>query len=110
MKKHLTQILNWTGLAIVLVGLPAVASARFGSLRLTADETAWLLMMGGAGMMAALNAVAGWKLARGAVAKSCRRWTAVHIAFGVFLWLVSEDQVEFGWLKDALLWLRDQIS
>lgn len=111
MSVRLIKIINWSLLVIVLIGIPAISSVRVGSLRLTDLSVSQLMTLWGLGVAAGVNGVASIWLAKGAkVRRAFRAWVFIHVVLFAFCWLVFAGHVHFDWLKEFLLWLRDQFK
>jgi hypothetical protein len=81
---------------------------RLGTLRLTSNPLAENLVAGGLALAIAGNCVVSKWFSRGAsVRRSCRNWAGVHGLLLVFHLLLFAEILGFGWLRDALVGIRD---
>lgn len=96
---------NGAWLIVVLVGVPAVTSMQLGELGLSSLPEFRMLTLAGMAAGAAGNLVCGW-LRVAKPRKLWWHWTFVYVAgLGVYL-LMFSGHLRFGWLKEALLWLK----
>ncbi len=106
----LIQLLNWTALVLILVGIPAITSLQFGSLQLGSVPIARQLILGGCTLSVALNFLGAVWLAKGKRARNlCRNWAFVMAALLLVHVLLFKGYIHFDWLKESLLWLRDHL-
>lgn len=111
MRVHLIRLFNGIVLMIILIGLPAITSLHFGSLRITADPTYQRLTIAALGLATGLNIFLSiWPGGPRRVIRTLRQWAAIHAAFLITFYLAFHDYLDFTWLKDALLWLQNQVS
>ena len=110
MQRLLIQLANLFLLVVIVIGIPAISSLRFGSVRLSSDPKLQILTLGGLGLAAASNLIGalvlvGDKKARGA----CRAWA---LLFGLILaaeYSYIHGYIGFGWLKEFLRWLQPKL-
>lgn len=111
MSSFVIQLINWGVLAVIVIGFPAISSLRIGNLQLTSTPVFQLLTLWGFVLAAGANLVTGFFLARRRkLRRVCYTWAFVHGGFLVFEYLVFEGVIDFEWLKQSLLWLREQFG
>ena len=107
MQRVVIQCANSFLLIIILIGIPAITSARFGSLLLSSAPRAQMLTLWGLALTAVGNLLGALGLVRGRKERRlCRKWAAI---FGVLLlieYLFAHAYLNFDWLKEALQWLQ----
>jgi hypothetical protein len=107
MRRSFIHLLNLALLVIVLIGLPAVASARLGGLGLSSIGTRHLLVFWGTAAAAIVNLVLLFTLAKSPPdRKRCLEWMFSFLALLGAEWLYFNGHLQFGWLKDWLLKLK----
>lgn len=109
MHPFLIHLANSVWMVVVLVGVPAVTSAQVGSIRLSAMPEFRMLTLGGLALGAACNLVAGF-LASGKSRRVYWAWALPYSAGWIIYLLLFNRQINFGWLKEALLWLKRTLS
>ncbi|PYI81010.1 MAG: hypothetical protein DME26_20630 [Verrucomicrobia bacterium] len=63
----------------------------------------------GLGLAAAVNFVAAFLLVKDRkLRRLCQKWMLVHAAWFLLEALLFQGYINFGWLKQSLLWLRKQ--
>ena len=104
MKKFSVRLFNYGWLFLVIVGIPSVTSVRLGGVNLSSNEKFQMLTLGGLGLGLFLNVMGGWllKTAR----RTCWNWAAAYLVILAIYILVFQGRIEFGWLKESLLWIR----
>ena len=107
MQRLLIQIINFSLLFIILVGIPAATRAQVGSWQISSATNVRLVIFWGLGIAAGLNAVGALFFIKSQKdRKLCWEWTAI---FGG-LWLAYFGFVrgwfDFEWLKHSLQWLQ----
>jgi hypothetical protein len=104
MKKFSVRLLNYGWLFLVLVGVPSITSVRLGGVNLSSNEKFQILTLGGLGIGLFLNVLGGCLL------KAARRtgwnWAATYLVLLAIYILVFQERIEFGWLKESLLWIK----
>jgi hypothetical protein len=108
-QRLLVHLANSALLVIVVIGIPAVTSLRFGSIRLNSNPKLQMLTLGGLALAGIAN-LGGALLLRGdkKTRRSCGAWT---LLFGIILaaeFLYIRGFIRFGWLKEFLLWLQQR--
>ena len=107
MQRLLIQCTNTFLLIVILIGVPAVTSARFGNLLLSSTRRAQLLTLWGLAGASVANAVVAMILVKGRKERIvCWKWAAT---FGVFLLIeysLIHGYLNFDWLRQALQWLQ----
>jgi hypothetical protein len=110
MRRFLVHAANSALLVILLIGIPAIVSARFGRFRLSSDPQLHRLMMGGLGLVAAGN-MAGALLLR-KDRKGWRACVAWALLFGLTLaaeFSYARGYIDFAWLKTFLHWVQEHL-
>jgi len=109
MRRLLIQCVNGFVLVVILIGVPAITSARFGSLQLSSAPKAQLLTLWGLGLAAACNSSAAlWFIKERKDRMLCWKWTFV---FGVLLaieYAYFSGWLNFDWLKKTLQWAQNR--
>ncbi len=108
MQKFFVIAANGVMLALLLIGVPAVAGRRLGNWEVLSVPASRLLTFWGLALAAAGNGVAALILVKGRKdRKLCWEWAAVFAAlFGVECAFVR-GWVNFHWLQRALRWLQE---
>jgi hypothetical protein len=108
MQRLAVHLANSALLVIVLIGIPAITSLRFGSIRLLSDPKLQKLTLGGLGLAGAANLAGALLLKRDKKTRhACRTWA---LLFGIILaaeFLYVRSFIRFGWLKKLLLWVQE---
>ena len=111
MKALLIQSLNSVWLVLIFIGVPAISSLRLGSLQIASRPIWHMLVLWGVGLALGTNAVLYWKGVRSKKEKRvCLRWMFGYALLGCAFWAYSEKWIEFYWLKDLLLGIKDFLS
>jgi hypothetical protein len=101
------HFINIAVLIILVIGLPAVASLRFGGVAFSSVEIRHLLVFWSAGIAAIANLVASRKVAKGKPGRRCcRDWAILYLALMGAEWLFHAGYLKFDWLKEWLLRLK----
>ena|SRR5437667_5010640 len=107
MRRLLIHGVNGFFMVIILIGIPAITSARFGNLLLSSAPKAQMLTLWGLTLAAVGDAVAALGLLRGRKERQlCWTWAAT---FGVLLlieYLFVRGYFNFDWLKEVLQWVQ----
>jgi len=107
MLRALIQCANGFLLIIILIGIPAITSARFGSLQLSFAPKTQMLTLWGLALAAVANSFVALALVRGRKERLlCWRWAAI---FGMMLlieYMFAHAYLNFDWLREALQWLQ----
>lgn len=107
LRRSAIHVANVCVLVIVMIGLPAVASLRLGGVAISSIETRHLLVFWSAVLAASGNLIAIRFVARDAKERRrCRDWALLYLALLGAEWLYHRGDLQFGWLKNWLLKLR----
>jgi hypothetical protein len=110
MQQLVIKGVNCALLVIVLIGLPAVASARLWHLQLSSIPMAQWLMFWGLGIAAVGNIFAAFFLTLGRKSKiHCWEWAAVFGGLWLAFYGYTCGYFNFLWLKHTLLWLQKHL-
>jgi hypothetical protein len=104
MKKFSVRLFNYGWLFLVVVGIPSITSVRLGGVNLSSNEKFQVLTLGGLGIGLFLNVLGGCFLK--AARRTCWNWAAAYLVILVIYFLVFKGRIEFGWLKESLLWIK----
>lgn len=111
MRRLLIHAVNGSLLVILLIGVPAVVSARFGRLRLSSGPQLERLMLGGLGLAVAGNLGGALLLRKDRKGRrACFAWA---LLFGLALaaeYSYARGYIDFGWLKSLLRWVQERFS
>ena len=111
MSQLMIHLLNWAFLVIILVGFPTVTSMRIVGLQLTAVKIFQQLTLCGFAVAIAANLAAAFFFTRKRrFERLYYNWALVHGALLVFVYLLFNQVINFEWLKQALLWLKNQVK
>jgi hypothetical protein len=109
MQRLLIHSLNAFLLVVILIGIPAITSARFGNLQLSSAPKARMLTLWGLALTGAGNAIAAVALVKSRKERAlCWRWALTFIALLAVEYLYFNGYFNFDWLKQALLWVRNR--
>ena len=101
------QLVNSFLLIVILIGIPAITSARFGNLQLSSAPKAHRLTLWGLALAAAANVIAAVSVAKGRKERVvCGWWVAGFLALLAVEYLHFNGYFNFNWLKQALLWVQ----
>ena len=101
------QLVNSFLLIVILIGIPAITSARFGNLQFSSAPKAHRLTLWGLALAAAANAIAAVSVAKGRKEQVvCGWWVAGFLALLAVEYLHFNGYFNFNWLKQALLWVQ----
>lgn len=107
MRRFFITIVNCSLLAVVFIGAPEVAGARFLRWQISSVPVAHALTLWGLALATTGNACAAWFLFKGSKErKLCREWAVV---FGALLgaeYAFVRSWFNFDWLKQILLRLQ----
>jgi hypothetical protein len=107
MQRFFLQLINFSLLFLILVGVPAATHAQIGSWLISSAPTAQLIILWGLGLAAGLNFFCAWKLIKD---KSNRKlgweWATVFGGLWLACYGYGRGWFNFDWLKQALLWLQ----
>jgi hypothetical protein len=109
MQRLLIHLANAFVLIVVLIGVPAAASRRLLGLQLTSVSTTQMLTLWGLGLMVAANFFVGIFLAKDKkLRRLCLKWMLLHAVLFLIEALLYGGYIDFVWLKQALLWLKQK--
>lgn len=107
MQRFLIQILNFSLLFIILVGIPAVTRAQIGNWQISSAPNARFLIFWGLGLMAGINAFNALVFIKN---KKDRKhgweWAGIFAALWLAFFGFVRGWFDFEWLKHALQWLQ----
>jgi hypothetical protein len=110
MRCLLIQLLNFTWLFVILVGVPAATRAQFGHWQISSVPAARLAIFWGLGLAAGLNAFGAVKVVRaGRERKKCLEWAMVFGALWLAYFALVRGWINFEWLKRVLLWIQGHL-
>lgn len=104
MRKFSVRFFNYGWLFLVLVGIPSITSVRLGGVNFSSNQKFQMLTLGGLGIGLFLNVLGGFLLRE--ARRTCWKWAAAYLAILSIYVLVFKGRIQFGWLKDALLWIK----
>src|ERR1044072_7849307 len=100
MQRLLIQCANGALLVIVLIGIPAVTSARFGSLLLSSAPKAQILTLWGLALGAVANTMTALLLIKGRKERLlCWKWTGSFASLLLVEYLFIHGYFDFNWLR-----------
>ena len=107
MQRLLIHCLNSVLLVVILIGIPAITSARLGSLQLSSAPKAHRLKLWGLTLAAAANAGVALSIVKGRKERAlCMRWAGAFLALLAVEYLHFNGYFNFDWLKKTLLWVQ----
>ena len=107
MQRLLIITTNGALLALLLIGVPAVAGRRLGNWELLSVSASQMLTFWGLALAAAGNGAAARFLIKGRKdRKYCWEWAAVFAALLGIEYAFVRGWLDFHWLQRALLWLQ----
>ena len=110
MQRLVIQLINGFLLVVILIGIPSITSARFGSLLLSSAPKAQKLTLWGLGLVAGLNSGAALWLAKDRKDRMlCGKWAFVFAALFAIEYSYFNGHFNFDWLKQALEWLQQHL-
>jgi len=102
------HLVNSALMVIILIGIPAITSLRFGSIRLNSNPKLQMLTLGGLALASAGNLIGALFLTVDKkTRRACGAWA---LLFGIILaaeFLYVRGFIRFGWLKEFLLWIQE---
>jgi lysylphosphatidylglycerol synthetase-like protein (DUF2156 family) len=111
MQRWLLHSLNIAYLVLMLVGLPAAASAHWFDWRITVTRQLYLVLIVASSLGAALNGFAAFFLAQGKRNRRlCLQWCAAHATLLLLHAAVHQGYIHFDWLKRFLLHLQSLLD
>jgi len=109
MQRLLIHCVNAFLLVVILIGIPAITSARFGSLQLSSAPKAHRLTLWGLAASAIGNMIVAAWLVKGRKERAlCWRWVLTFSALFAVEFLHFNGYFSFDWLKRALLWVGNR--
>jgi hypothetical protein len=110
MQRLVIQCANWFLLIVILIGIPAITSARLGHLQLSSAPVAQKLTLWGSALVAAGNAMAAIVLLNGRRERLLAwKWAAIFAALLLTEFLFIHHYFSFDWLRAALVWLEEYL-
>jgi hypothetical protein len=107
MQRLLIIIMNGAWLALLLIGVPAVAGRRLWNWEISSVPVAQTSMFWGLALAAAGNGFAALFLIKGRKdGKLCWEWAAVFVVLLGAECAFVRGWINFHWLQRALLWLQ----
>ena len=110
MQRFLIKCVNFALLIIIVIGVPAVTRAQFGSFQIASAPKLQLLLFWGLSLALGGNILAAALLFKGRKERIlCWEWAAV---FGALLFAYNAFALgyfKFDWLKKILLWLQSRV-
>jgi len=107
MQRLLIHLPNAFALVVILIGIPNITSLHIFGLQLTSAAKMQKLTLWGLGLAASANLFGALFLAKDRkVRRLCQKWMLVHAACFVLEALLFHGYINFGWLKQSLLWLQ----
>jgi hypothetical protein len=109
MQRLLVQLANVFVLVVIVIGVPAITSLRFGSVRLSSDPKLQMLTLGGLGLAAALNLIGALALVSDKKGrKACWAWALLFALMLAAEYAYIRGYLPFGWLKNFLEWIEEK--
>ena len=110
MQRLLIQILNFTWLFVILVGVPAATRAQFGHWQISSVPAARLAIFWGLGLAAGLNIFGAGKIIKaGKDREKCLEWAVVFGALWLAYFALVRGWINFEWLRQTLLWIQSHL-
>jgi hypothetical protein len=110
MQRALIQCANSFLLILILIGVPAITSARLGSLQLSSAPKTQILTLWGLALAVVANSFVALALVSGRRERLlCWRWAALFGMIFLIEYLYVHAYVNFDWLREALLWLQKRL-
>jgi hypothetical protein len=107
MQRFFIQCANFALLALLLIGVPAVAHAQMGDWQISPAATLHKLIFGGLLIAAAGNgAAAGFLIKSRKERILCWEWAVVFGGLLAVQFAFTHGYLNFEWLKQALQWLQ----
>ena len=108
MQRWLIHGLNSLLLIVILIGIPAITSTRFGSLQLSSVPRSQTLTLWGLALSAVANFIAAILVVKARKERArCWGWAGAFLAQLAVQYLHFNGYFNFDWLKKELLWLRN---
>ncbi len=110
MQRLAIQLSNGFLLVVILIGIPSITSARFGSLLLSSVPKAQKLTLWGLGLVAAFNSGTALWLAKDRKTRMCcAKWAFVFAALFAIEYSYFTGHLNFDWLKQTLEWVQQHL-
>jgi hypothetical protein len=107
MQRFLIQCANFALLALLLIGVPAVAHAQLGDWQISPASTLHKLVFGGLLLAVAGNITAGTMLIKSRKERIlCWEWALVFGGLLAVQFAFTRGYFNFEWLKHALQWVQ----
>lgn len=108
--RFLIKAINCALLIIIMVGIPAVASASLGNLQVSSKPTKRMLILWGLSLAAIANAAGALGLIKNAKDRQlCRDWAFGFAGLLLIEYAYFQGYLNFDWLKQSLKWLQKKI-
>lgn len=108
MQRLLIMVMNGAWLALLLVGVPAVAGLRLWNWELSSVPVAQMLVFGGLALAASGNGFSALFLVKGRKErKLCWEWAGVFVGLLLVQNAYFHGYFNFNWLKRTLVWLQN---
>ena len=109
MQRLLIHCVNSFLLVVILIGIPAITSARFGSMQLSSAPKAQKLTLWGLALAAAVNVIVSLSVVKGRKERALGwRWAVAFLALLAVEYLHFNGYFNFDWLKKALRWVQSR--
>jgi Co/Zn/Cd efflux system component len=109
MQRLLVQLANVFVLVVIVIGVPAITSLRFGSVRLLSDARLQMLTLGGFGLAVAVNLIGAIAFSKDRKGRNtCWTWALLFALMLAAEYAYIRGYLQFGWLKDLLLWAEEK--
>jgi hypothetical protein len=110
MQRFFITAVNCVLLAVMLLGVPEIAGARFGHWQLSSYSAARTLTFWALAIAAAVNAGAAQFLVKGRKERHLGwTWAAIFAALWCGEFAYERGYFNFSWLKSALMWLQNRL-
>jgi hypothetical protein len=107
MQRFLIQIVNFSLLFVILVGVPAATHAQIGNWQISSAPTARLVIFWGLGIAAGLNVICALFFIKSQKDRKLGwEWAAIFGALWLAYFGFVRGWFNFEWLKQALLWVQ----
>jgi hypothetical protein len=108
MQRFLIKCVNCAVLIVILIGVPAVASAQFWHWQISSAPTARTLTFWGLVLAASGNVLVATIFLKGRKEQAlCAEWTFVFAGLWLLEYAFVRGDFNFDWLKQILLWLQN---
>jgi hypothetical protein len=110
MRRLLIQSANFALLAILLIGIPAVAHAQFGGWQISPASRLQTLIFWGLIIAASANVAASFvPFVGGKQRRLCWEWAVVFGGLLGVQYAYTHGHLNFDWLKQALQWAQNHL-